>query len=109
MVMEESLKSQDPMSSEVMRVMVKRALVMQRERYRDPRMRNSKAPLETIYSTFESRTLRDRYQEIFKERGYSYRDAVQMVRLSRTLADLDGEPQVQACHLSEGMVLHGDL
>lgn len=108
-VMEESLKSQDPMNSEVMGVMVKRALVMQQERYRDPKMRNSKAPLETIYSTFESRTLRDRYQEIFKERGYSFRDAVQMVRLSRTLADLDGEPQVQACHLSEGMVLHGDL
>lgn len=107
--MEEELRSRDPLNSEVMRDMVSAAVNRQRQRYESPNIRNATAPIDPIFETFESEALRAKFQDQFKDRGYSYRDATQVIRLARTLADLDGDDKICAKHLSEGMVLHGDL
>lgn len=107
--MEEDLRSQDPLNSSLMRSMVESALERQRQRYGSPAYKNSIAPIDLIFETFESESLRTQFQTRFKELGYSYRDSTQVIRLARTLADLDGDSVISAKHLSEGMVLHGEI
>ncbi|SCZ76884.1 ATP-binding protein [Acidaminobacter hydrogenoformans] len=107
--MEEDLRSNDPLNSHVMRAMVTSAVQRQRHRYESPVIRNAAAPIDQIFKTFESEALRTKFQDQFKDHGFSYRDATQVIRLARTLADLDDEDMVCAKHLSEGMVLHGDF
>jgi len=107
--MEEDLRSNDPLNSAVMRKMVERAMVQQRQRYGDPGHKNSNVPVDHIFETFESEALRTQFQARFKDQGFSYRDSTQVIRLARTLADLDGDALISARHVSEGMVLHGEI
>ncbi|MDK9709587.1 ATP-binding protein [Acidaminobacter sp.] len=107
--MEEDLRSLDPLNSSIMRSMVENAMIQQRQRYGSTAHKNSTVPIDLIFQTFESESLRTQFQSRFKDQGYSYRDSTQVIRLARTLADLDGEAAISAKHLSEGMVLHGDI
>lgn len=107
--MEEDLRSRDPLNSSIMRSMVEYATVRQRQRYGSAALKNSSVPIDLIFETFESESLRTQFQARFKDRGYSYRDSTQVIRLARTLADLDDDTVISAKHLSEGMVLHGEI
>jgi magnesium chelatase family protein len=107
--MEEDLRSRDPLNSSIMRSMVENATAQQRQRYGSPAHKNSTVPIDLIFETFESESLRTQFQARFKDQGYSYRDSTQVIRLARTLADLDGDAVISAKHLSEGMVLHGEI
>ena len=107
--MEEDIRSKDPLDSATMRHLVELASERQRLRYKGEALKNSNAPMDQIFETFESEAIRTQYLARFKEQGFSYRDSTQVIRLARTLADLDGDDFIHAKHLSEGMVLHGEF
>ena len=103
----EDLERQDAsaMTSAVMREEVCRVYRIQEERYRkEPFHFNSEIPPDKIDSccprTPEARRL---LQAAFESLGLSARGYHHVIRVARTIADLDGASRIQEPHVSEAL------
>ncbi len=92
-------------SSAVIRARVERTHALQRERYRDrPYRFNARIPNADLaeFCALDEES-RARMQDKFEEYGLSARTYNQMIRIARTIADMEGAPQIRWRHLEEAL------
>lgn len=91
------------MNSEEMRKMVKRAVEIQKERYKNETfgfnsgLPSSKTSVYVPLGEKEGKFMHDLYKKL----GLSMRAYYKIIRVARTIADIDGEETVKVKHLAE--------
>lgn len=96
-------------SSESIRSRVKRAVERQRERYAGTKLRyNSEAGARELALFFRlSDACQRRLQQSFEKRRFSVRSYHRMIRVARTIADLDESDEIEERHVMEAICYHG--
>lgn len=98
-------KSENTGTSQEMRRLVERAAAMQKERYRDEKIRfNSElGPSQTDRYCTMDREGSSLLREIFEKLDLSARAYYRVLRVARTAADLEGSEIIRAEHISEAV------
>lgn len=96
-------------SSESIRIRVRRAAERQRERYAGTKLRyNSEAGQRELALFFRlSDACQRRLQQSYEKRRFSVRSYYRMIRVARTIADLDGSEEIEERHMTEAICYHG--
>ncbi len=96
-------------SSESIRRRVKRAVERQRARYAGTKLRyNSEAGARELALFFRlSDACQRRLQQSFEKRRFSVRSYHRMIRVARTIADLDESEEIEERHVTEAICYHG--
>ena len=91
------------MSSKEMYEKIERARMMQAERYKECDIKyNGKLNGKEIMKYCElGKEEKDFLQKIFVSKGLSYRGYYKIVKLSRTIADIEGCEDITVAHLAE--------
>ena len=100
---EELSAKADGTGSVAMRAQVDRARAAQRDRFGQPRLNSRMTSRQTRRHCVLSADARALLQAAMDDLGLSARAHDRILRVSRTIADLDGAPDITAAHVSEAI------
>ncbi|MCM1495370.1 MAG: YifB family Mg chelatase-like AAA ATPase [Bacteroides sp.] len=100
---QEMISQESRESSACIRRRVSRVHQLQQERYRDQKLRfNSQLTTEGIHRYCSlTKEEEDYLERIYAKRNISSRGYDRILRVARTIADMDGSPELQLCHIKE--------
>ncbi len=103
-VSEEELLRKDTVDSSSIREKITRAYQIQKDRYRNKDfVFNSQLPDDKIdfYCTLNADS-KSYFKQVAKHLNISARSIIKLLKVCRTIADLEGSGQINSCHIAEG-------